>query len=69
MGDDKVNEVTPDVQNQSVSEMAVQDVVFPGILVAVLLVSLLGAWAVYRFGVVQDQIDRLQEENNKYQRM
>jgi len=31
------------------------------------LCSLLGAWAVYRYGVIQDQIDRLKEENEKYQ--
>lgn len=30
------------------------------------LCSLLGAWAVYRYGVIQDQIDRLKEENDKY---
>mmetsp|Transcript_9159 Transcript_9159/g.11454 ORF Transcript_9159/g.11454 Transcript_9159/m.11454 type:complete len:276 (-) Transcript_9159:260-1087(-) len=32
-----------------------------------LLASMLGAWAVYKYGVIQDQIDRLKEENTKYQ--
>jgi len=30
--------------------------------------SVLGAWAVYKYGVIQDQIDRLKEENGKYER-
>jgi len=29
--------------------------------------SILGAWAVYRYGVIQDQIDKLKDENEKYQ--
>eukprot|EP01084_Bolivina_argentea_P154331 269051_1 len=32
-----------------------------------LISSLLGAWAVYKYGVIQDQIDRLKEENSKYE--
>lgn len=32
-----------------------------------LLASFLGAWAVYKYGVIQDQIDRLKEENKKYE--
>merc|ERR1712142_1070274 len=33
-----------------------------------LISSLLGAWAVYKYGVIQDQIDRLKEENSKYEK-
>merc|ERR1719412_2505230 len=37
------------------------------ILAVSLVSSLLGAWAVYKYGVIQDQIDRLKEENAKYE--
>merc|ERR1719499_2667483 len=38
------------------------------ILATSLISSLLGAWAVYKYGVIQDQIDRLKEQNNIYKK-
>ncbi|ETO05758.1 hypothetical protein RFI_31639 [Reticulomyxa filosa] len=29
-------------------------------------INLLGAWSVYQYGVIQDQIDKLKEQNNEY---
>jgi len=44
-----------------------KDVMIWAILGTSLVSSLLGAWAVYKYGVIQDQIDRLKEENAKYE--
>merc|ERR1712154_24577 len=44
-----------------------KDIMIWSILGVSLLSSLLGAWAVYKYGVIQDQIDRLKEENAKYE--
>merc|ERR1719362_2055400 len=44
-----------------------KDIMIWSILGTSLISSLLGAWAVYRYGVIQDQIDRLKEENKKYE--
>ena len=46
-----------------------KDIMIWAILGTSLVSSLLGAWAVYKYGVIQDQIDRLKEENAKYERM
>lgn len=45
-----------------------KDIMIWSILGTSLISSLLGAWAVYKYGVIQDQIDRLKEENAKYER-
>eukprot|EP01084_Bolivina_argentea_P068961 125518_1 len=44
-----------------------KDIMIWAILGTSLVSSLLGAWAVYKYGVIQDQIDRLKEENAKYE--
>merc|ERR1712032_667191 len=44
-----------------------KDIMIWSILGTSLISSLLGAWAVYKYGVIQDQIDRLKEENAKYE--
>jgi len=44
-----------------------KDIMIWAILGTSLISSLLGAWAVYKYGVIQDQIDRLKEENAKYE--
>lgn len=40
-----------------------------GIFVSVAFCGPFGAWCVFKFGVIQDQIDRLREENAKFERM
>merc|ERR1712228_604212 len=44
-----------------------KDIMIWAILGTSLISSLLGAWAVYKYGVIQDQINRLKEENAKYE--
>jgi len=46
---------------------SLKDLMIWTILAVSLVSSLLGAWAVYKYGVIQDQIDRLKEENAKYE--
>jgi len=48
-------------------ETSLKDLMIWTILAVSLVSSLLGAWAVYKYGVIQDQIDRLKEENAKYE--
>eukprot|EP00485_Elphidium_margaritaceum_P000567 CAMPEP_0202701110 /NCGR_PEP_ID=MMETSP1385-20130828/14216_1 /ASSEMBLY_ACC=CAM_ASM_000861 /TAXON_ID=933848 /ORGANISM="Elphidium margaritaceum" /LENGTH=289 /DNA_ID=CAMNT_0049358449 /DNA_START=84 /DNA_END=956 /DNA_ORIENTATION=- len=48
-------------------QRSMQDVMIWAILGTSLISSLLGAWAVYKYGVIQDQIDRLKVENQKYE--
>ena len=50
-------------------EQDLKDMMIWTILGTSLVSSLLGAWAVYKYGVIQDQIDRLKEENAKYERL
>mmetsp|Transcript_27070 Transcript_27070/g.42839 ORF Transcript_27070/g.42839 Transcript_27070/m.42839 type:complete len:296 (+) Transcript_27070:117-1004(+) len=46
---------------------SLKDMMIWAILGTSLVSSVLGAWAVYKYGVIQDQIDRLKEENAKYE--
>ena len=46
-----------------------KDIMLWSILGTSLISSVLGAWAVYKYGVIQDQINRLKEENEKYESM
>jgi len=47
--------------------VAQENQIFWGILISCFLLSVLGAWAVYKYGSVTEHIDRLKNENNIYE--